>query len=156
MYRCVCECGGIIFVRGNALSSGNTKSCGCLSKEIKHSKKLPDNKGVINHIILQYKRHAKDRKLFWGLGFDEVSRLIQEPCFYCGAEKSNNKITKNCKGFLYNGLDRKNNIIGYEPGNVVSCCKTCNYAKSNMPLNEFKEWAIRLGKQAMADQWSTL
>lgn len=31
-WKCQCECGNTIVVRGDSLSSGRTKSCGCLSK----------------------------------------------------------------------------------------------------------------------------
>ena len=34
LYRCLCECGNYIFLPKNALVTGNTKSCGCLRKEI--------------------------------------------------------------------------------------------------------------------------
>lgn len=37
-YLCQCECGNMLVVRGQALISGNTKSCGCLRK-INHVKK---------------------------------------------------------------------------------------------------------------------
>lgn len=33
MWRCQCECGNEIVVRGDSLRSGHTKSCGCLQKE---------------------------------------------------------------------------------------------------------------------------
>jgi len=32
-WQCNCECGGSVVVTGNALRSGNTKSCGCIRKE---------------------------------------------------------------------------------------------------------------------------
>jgi hypothetical protein len=32
-YRCVCDCGTIVVVTGRNLRSGNSKSCGCLSRE---------------------------------------------------------------------------------------------------------------------------
>ena len=32
-WKCVCDCGLTVIVRGNALRSGNTKSCGCLHRE---------------------------------------------------------------------------------------------------------------------------
>ena len=41
MYRCLCDCGNEIVLRGTAFTSGNTKSCGCLSKEVKKAKKTP-------------------------------------------------------------------------------------------------------------------
>lgn len=39
---CLCDCGNIIIVKADALRSGNTKSCGCLNKEIvvENNKKL--------------------------------------------------------------------------------------------------------------------
>lgn len=145
-----------IVLRGTAFTSGNTKSCGCLSKEVKKARRLPDNRGVINHIILQYKRHARDRNLSWNLTYEQVEKIIQEPCFYCGTEKSNHKVTKNCKeGYDHNGIDRIDSSVGYEPNNVVSCCKICNYAKSNLTKDDFINWAIRVAEhsKAMAEQW---
>ena len=113
-YECLCDCGNRVTVLMQALKSGNTKSCGCLANEVKHNKRLPDHKGVINHIILQYKRHAKDRNLCWELDYENVRNLILSPCFYCGAENSNHKVTKNCKeGFDHNGIDRIDSSRGY-------------------------------------------
>lgn len=159
MYRCLCDCGNEIVLRGTAFTSGNTKSCGCLSKEVKKAKRLPNNQGVINHIILQYKRHARDRNLSWNLTYEQVEKIIQEPCFYCGTEKSNHKVTKNCKeGYDHNGIDRIDSSVGYEPNNVVSCCKICNYAKRNLTKDDFINWAIRVAEhsKAMAEQWGNL
>ena len=155
IYRCLCDCGNYVAIRGSALSSGNTKSCGCYSMLVKKAKRMPGNRGVINHIVLQYKRHAADRGLSWNLSYDQVAKIIQEPCFYCGTERSNHKVTKNCKeGYDHNGIDRIDSTIGYEEKNVVPCCKICNNAKGNMPVEKYQEWAIRLGKSAMAEQWA--
>ena len=33
LWRCVCDCGKEVTVRANALTSGNTKSCGCAKRE---------------------------------------------------------------------------------------------------------------------------
>jgi len=32
LWRCKCDCGNLVEVRGTHLQSGNTKSCGCLRK----------------------------------------------------------------------------------------------------------------------------
>ncbi|MFV8290790.1 hypothetical protein ACNNMX_01925 [Aerococcus viridans] len=32
-YKCICDCGNEVSVRGYSLTSGHTKSCGCLKKE---------------------------------------------------------------------------------------------------------------------------
>ena len=34
IWECKCDCGGISFVKLGSLRSGNTKSCGCLHKEV--------------------------------------------------------------------------------------------------------------------------
>ena len=34
IWECQCDCGNIIFASSNQLVSGNTRSCGCLQKEI--------------------------------------------------------------------------------------------------------------------------
>lgn len=43
-YYCKCECGNTIRVRADSLTSGNTKSCGCLSEENKFKAKDITNK----------------------------------------------------------------------------------------------------------------
>jgi hypothetical protein len=153
-YLCKCECGKEKTVQISLLKSGNTKSCGCLSREVKKAKLLPNNAGVINQIILSYKRHAKTRGFAWGLTFDEVTNIINRPCYYCGIINSNKKITKNCRGgFSYNGIDRVNSKKDYTIDNVVPCCNFCNKAKGSKTKEEFLSWVKRIYKNAMADQW---
>lgn len=144
-----CNCGKYKVILGSGVVSGNTKSCGCLSSEIKKSKRLPENLGVIYQIVLGYKRHATRRKIKWLINIFDVKEIIIKPCFYCGAINTNNKITKNLKeGFLYNGIDRKNNKGNYTTKNCVPCCKQCNRAKGNMKFKDFIKWI-----KAMAEQW---
>ena len=62
----------------------------------------------------------------------------------------------NCTFTTMDGV--KHRIDGkwdYEPNNVVSCCKICNYAKSNLTKDDFINWAIRVAEhsKAMAEQW---
>lgn len=147
-----CECGKEKIILGSGVISGNTKSCGCFSAEIKKAKRLPDNRAVIYQIILGYKRHAKDRGYEWDLTFDEVVQIISKPCHYCGELNSNVKITKNFKhGFLYNGIDRVDNRIGYNAANCVSACNQCNRAKGALSKKEFIKWIKKL-----AEQWGSL
>ncbi len=151
-YLCRCDCGTEKVIHGSLLKSGNTKSCGCLSREVKLARRLPGNRGVINHLILQYKRHARNRNLSFRLSYKRFSELIKGNCVYCGEPPSNVKITKNCKeGFVYSGIDRVDPKRGYSLGNVVSCCSLCNRAKNNLSLEQFKTWVKKL--DAMAEQW---
>ena len=150
-----CDCGKEKTILGSLVTCGNTKSCGCFSSEIKRNKRISKNHSELTAIILGYKRHALARGFSWSLTRDFVKEIINRNCFYCGSPPSNVKKTKNSidGGLFYSGIDRIDSTKNYTEDNVVPCCKICNYAKSNMPLNEFKEWAIKLGKKAMADQW---
>lgn len=155
-YNCKCECGNEKVIQGSLILSGNTKSCGCQVQIAANKRRLPNDKGVINQIILGYKRHAKDRGLDFNLDYDTVSQLIRQPCNYCGLPPSNNKITKTCKGFLYSGIDRIDSSRGYYSDNVVPCCDSCNKAKLGLSKNEFLDWVKRVYKysiEAMATQW---
>ena len=51
-WKCRCECGKIITVRGSHLKDGTTQSCGCLTKEIK----IPNltNKKFGKLLVLEY------------------------------------------------------------------------------------------------------
>ncbi len=151
-YNVQCDCGKTKILNGALIKSGNTRSCGCLSLERKRAQRLPKDKGIINQIVLQAKRHARDRGIEWKIGNEMVGKIIRMPCAYCGDLGGNLKTNKaNPSGFRYNGLDRINNNLGYLENNVAPCCRKCNNAKSNMSLREFREWALRLC--AMAEQW---
>lgn len=141
IYLFKCDCGNKISVIGSAVKGQNTKSCGCITKELAKKRMLPDNMGVKNQIILGYKRHAKDRNIDFSLSYDEVDNIINKNCFYCGDKPNNIKITKNCKdGYPYNGIDRLDSNKGYIKENCVPCCKKCNIAKHNYSVKEFINW----------------
>lgn len=150
-----CDCGKEKIILGSLVRSGNTKSCGCLSKEVKKNKRISDNHSELTAIILGYKRHAIDRGFSWELSREFVRDLIYKDCYYCGSPRSNTKITKNSLpgGLVYSGIDRIDSTKNYTQDNVVPCCRVCNYAKSNMNIKEFNKWAIKIGKKAMAQQW---
>lgn len=42
-YNVECECGNKKVIMGSAMISGNTKSCGCYSKEVKQNKRIAKN-----------------------------------------------------------------------------------------------------------------
>jgi hypothetical protein len=143
-YVTQCECGTVKVIHGSAMVSGNTKSCGCLARTAEY-RRLPNDRGVISQIILGYKRHAKDRDIPFRLTYDEVDKLVREPCWYCGIVGGNLKKTKNLKeGFRYNGIDRVDSEGDYNISNVVPCCGVCNVAKGRLTLGDFISLANRI------------
>ena len=46
LWKCVCDCGNVAYVRADGLKRGSTGSCGCLAKELSSAKR----KGVAFHV----------------------------------------------------------------------------------------------------------
>lgn len=147
-----CDCGKEKVILGSLVASGNTKSCGCLSKEVGRSRRLENDLGVKRQIILQYKRHARNRNISYNISENDFIKLLSKNCFYCGLIPSNIKKTKNHTGFIYSGIDRIDSSKGYSKDNCVPCCEQCNKAKRNITKDEFAEWIKRV-YTTMANQW---
>ena len=146
---CQCDCGNITTVITSKLKSGAIKSCGCLKDETNRinsqttiEKRMKDN-ATLNIVIGTYKYNALARDLEFELTPQECENLFQSNCHYCGSPPSN--IQKNrTKSYVYSGIDRIDNTLGYSPQNVVPCCKTCNKAKGTQSYEDFKKWINNL------------
>ena len=151
-YLCKCNCGKEKIIQGSLMISGNTKSCGCLRKEVRQLSRLPNDLAVKRQIIFGYKRHAKDRNISYNISENDFIKLLSKDCYYCGLIPSNIRKTKNHTGFVYSGIDRVDSNKGYTKENCVACCEQCNKAKSNITKDEFAKWIKRV-YNAMANQW---
>lgn len=105
---------------------------------------LPKGRSALNQVVLCIKHNAKNAGREFDLDPEEVVKLIQLPCHYCGCSPSNHWKTAWGSEADYNGLDRVDNSKGYVEGNVVPCCYTCNGAKSSMSVEDFLAWIDRL------------
>lgn len=149
MWVCLCDCGKKLIVNTSALTTGNTKSCGCLHSEnsILNSKKSRYKLAKIDSGYIQiynrYKNNAKKRNIIFEIDFDKFKDLLLSNCYYCNINPSN-LYFKNYYDVYYNGIDRIDNNKGYEINNIVSCCKMCNIAKNNNSYEDFITWAYRL------------
>lgn len=104
--------------------------------------KIYDNQNI-NHtnnakyyVLNQYMKRAKERELSFELTSEEFFTLSQQPCHYCGKILTSNKKMK-YNNFMYNGIDRIDNTIGYTQYNCVSACKHCNLAKRDTTYTSF-------------------
>jgi len=147
---CYCDCGNETWLGTTNLTTGHTQSCGCWLMEFKS---LPSGQAARNEVFSGYKSDAKRRGLEWNLTDEQFDAVVSQCCFYCGLEPSNrNSVNRNggrknrlsSGDFVYSGIDRVNNNLGYHADNIVACCKICNKAKSNMSLSDFLEWINRI------------
>lgn len=132
-----CDCGNEKVIRKDSVMFGHTKSCGCLFIEEGRKKVKIMNSKRTNHEN-SYKRTAKSKNNIFSINREEFLKLILGNCFYCGIIPSR-EIKYKTSVFKRNGIDRIDNSKGYILSNCVSCCKDCNFKKSNVSLDIIKK-----------------
>ena len=156
LWLCQCDCGNKKVVVADNLSSGKSKSCGCLKAEFLAKKGnqwgLYEDREIAL-LKVQYshlKRRNKNMGFVDVFDFETFTRLSKGSCKYCGLEYSKeiedrlneSKKSKRLSDHILkcNGIDRIDNKKGYVKDNCVSCCKYCNFAKHTMTEDEFYKW----------------
>ena len=142
IWDCLCDCGNTRYVPTTSLNSGNTTSCGCLTRENQYSSvALPTGQAAFNRLYNQYKYNATHLGRVFELTKDEFKRITSSNCYYCGIEPRQTNKEPHFNGvYPYNGIDRVDPTKGYILENTVPCCKRCNRAKDDMTFDEFIKW----------------
>ena len=136
-----CKCGSPErTIAAYELQRGHSKSCGCRNS----GRPIIDFAAVVDYLFSQYQYNATSRGYSWEIDRQRFEALIAGTCVYCGDSPSTASHRKN--GFLYNGIDRVDNTLGYIAGNVVSCCKYCNRAKGTMKVEDFIAYLSKASK----------
>jgi 5-methylcytosine-specific restriction endonuclease McrA len=144
IWECKCSCGNISFHVGWQVRNGQIKSCGCGRRS-----KNPE-RSVLSAIYQDYKYNSKKRGIKFELDFELFKNIIKNECYYCGTKPSKTQRNTKIKApsiVLVNGIDRKNNNLGYIEENVVACCKICNGAKKDLMYDDWLIWLDRVGKR---------
>jgi hypothetical protein len=132
VWKCQCDCGNICYKPADVILDGRTTSCGC-------NRRSKSKYGVgFWKVFSSYIDRCKKRDIEFGLTEDEFYNLTQQKCFYCSTTPK--QVSAKYTDFIYNGIDRTDNLRGYTIDNCVTCCRRCNAAKSDMTLGEFREW----------------
>ena len=161
LWLCKCDCGNEKVVVADNLSSGKSKSCGCLKKEFLSKKGnqfglYEDRQEAMMKVQYSHlkRRHTQNNMIGEVLNFETFCTLSKSNCKYCGLEYSkeiedrlnegkSKKILSN-EVLKINGIDRVDSSIGYTKENSVPCCKYCNFAKHTMSENDFYKWIRRV------------
>jgi hypothetical protein len=164
-YLCNCDCGTrSIYIRKAALLNGHTTSCGCRQREIAKARcvgsRLAAGEASLKHLENAYKQSAKNRDLIYNLDYEMFASITQSNCYYCNLSPKPYNLHYNRdmkirsstleggydldwadQQWVYiNGIDRKDNALGYILYNCLPCCKMCNLAKGTMGYDAFVKW----------------
>ena len=125
-YKCLCNrCNNTTIARigrGNYTPKSCTNCVDSLQKEIADEKYEALRKYRV--IFNSYKSNARARNLIFNLTLEDVIKIVNQNCYYCNDENSK-------------GIDRINSKDNYYLENVVPCCRTCNFMKSNFSKELF-------------------
>lgn len=138
-----CDCGKERVMPLSNVLRGDSTSCGCAKEDWITARILPNAQAIKNRLLRAYQLSAKKQNLVWELSDVLFFNLIAENCHYCGVAPITLK-QRSGQTLAYNGIDRKDNAVGYKEENVVACCKTCNYLKRAMSYEEFVDYLNRV------------
>jgi hypothetical protein len=153
---CMCDCGKTKNVSGTCLQAGKIKSCGCLRKETATNRAalnseintLTSGEAAFNQLYATYNNNAFIKNREFTLTKEQFKSLTVANCVYCGdgPKSIGRSSTEKTGAYLYNGVDRVDNNIGYIFENCVTCCKTCNWMKRVQSQDEFYESCLKVVK----------
>ena len=160
-WLCKCDCGNEKIVTGDGLNRGNTKSCGCLSKEIARNRQYKHGKTQcrLYNVWYSMKRRCYDKNVknfnkYGGRGIKVCEEWLNDFLSFYNWAISNGYRDDVERGKLT--LDRIDNNKGYYPDNCRWVNqKIQNRNKTNLFMITYngktlcaQEWAEKLGCRA--------
>lgn len=153
IWKCVRDCGNITYVSSSELNSGNTKSCGCLQKDIQRELHITHGlTGTKEYKKTQNRRRRELELLYdseYGIELEQELENFFPSCVICGSTDylENDHVIPLSKGH------------GLVPGNAVVLCREHNRTKLAKSLDKLpQEWAEKIIQAAKAfeEYWNTL
>jgi hypothetical protein len=141
-YLVRCHCGYERWMRSTTINRNQGGCSMCKTKKIDASRSITAAWGTLNG-------NAKRRGYLVEITKEEFVEISTKPCFYCGENPKYVKwkhLPEWAAPAKINGIDRRDNSIGYSIDNAVPCCTQCNRAKSNSSEQEFLSWLKRAYK----------
>ena len=144
-WECKCECGNIQHIPSGRLRAGRTIGCKpCFKARQKDRRYYTIYERLFYQRVTNNLNNRTNRGLRISVSIDaqQYYEIAKNNCHYCNAEPveySPYKEKESERDVIYvNGVDRMDNTKGYEIGNCVPCCYSCNSMKMDMTVNDFK------------------
>jgi hypothetical protein len=140
-WLCKCECGSERTVTGDSLNKGNSKSCGCINRQL--GRNHPSWQGyedISASFWKQYQWSAAKRNLSFDITMEYLWRLYLKQNKKCALTGLPLTFPKDARDTTHNAsLDRIDPKGGYFEGNVQWVDKRVNFMKITLRNEEFIE-----------------
>lgn len=152
VWKCICDCGNVVEVRGSSLTNGHCKSCGCYKSDVKrqqmNGKHQPMQHKEYRDKVAQSKVGKRNPQWKGGISFEpycikfnesfknDIRRKFNDRCFNCN-EKETSIDPRNGKKrkLSVHHIDyAKNSICNGKEWAFVPLCSKCH------PLTNFYRW----------------
>jgi predicted small metal-binding protein len=160
LWLCSCDCGNKKIVTSDNLSSGKSKSCGCLKVEFLHKSGnqfgvYADRQDAMLRVQYSHLKRRHNTKNMTGevISLLKFKELSKSSCSYCGTpysrvikDRHERMLGKKMSEEILeiNGIDRVDSAYGYTIENSVPCCSQCNFSKRALSKEEFLEWVNKI------------
>jgi hypothetical protein len=144
--NCRCDCGNSFLTLKGRLRNGNTKSCGCLKKEVVTAKNKRGFTGcgdLTGQYFGQVKWNAGLRNLEFNITVQYAWDLFLKQDKKCALSGVELVFGTKRKADGTASLDRIDSSIGYIEGNLQWIHKQLNRMKGDLSDAEFLEWCRR-------------
>lgn len=128
-WHCLCDCGNSKDIVGQSLRNGDTKSCGCLAKELtgNRARKHGQSKNPRHKLWIKARQRATKKGIPFNITWEDIPE-IPIKCSILNIE-----LSKGTRGKCSNSpsLDKINPIKGYVKGNIRIISHRANQLKSD-------------------------
>lgn len=139
LHQYECFCGKSFLAIPRYVRFMKTVSCGCHRKsggkkyalgKTPANALLDPEESSFNALYSSYKCSARNKNLPFDLLKEDFKTLTKRNCHFCGDTPSREYKHKwSSANYVYNGLDRKDNKLGYSIDNCLPCCSYCSLFK---------------------------
>lgn len=110
VWLCRCVCGNEVRVRSSSLASGETRSCGCLQRDVAAGRVAP----LEERKAIREKERRKHYRRKYGLELEEAEALLAKGCAICKTKDDLAIDHDHANGKVRAALCRKcNSVLGY-------------------------------------------
>jgi 5-methylcytosine-specific restriction endonuclease McrA len=151
------DCGRVKTTDTGIINQGRASSCRCKMQSEEITKRRAESNIKVGcgvrEVFGDYVRGAVQRGYEFSLTLQDVDTIVSQDCHYCGQPPS--MVKKRANNFLHNGIDRKDNNLGYIIDNVVPCCKVCNRIKHVLSKQDFLTHIKRIIEYTENENYTT-